>query len=134
MAQTILPHGTSKVCFRCLRNTNAENGDKIPKILADSFAKKPPIKQKTTTTTTTTKNRWDNNTLGYIYAEITYSIFSHNFYHRFRENLKSSVNFGNILGKYSWRVLANRAFHLNSEWNFAILFHKLIISSSNYRD
>ena len=69
------------------------------------------------------KFEWDNNTLGYINTEITQAIFFYMFYHRYREYLKLSEKFGNILGEFSSRILPNRAFHLNSEWNFAILFH-----------
>ena len=45
-----------------------------------------------------------------------------------------SANFANILEESSLWILAYRAFHLNYEWNFAILFHWLTISSSNHRD
>ena len=41
--------------------------------------------------------------------------FFHIFYNRCRDYLKPSANFGNILGKSSSRILANTAFHLNSE-------------------
>ena len=74
---------------------------------------------------------WNNKVFGYIYTKIQF-IFRI-FYHRCREYLKSSANFANVLGESSSRILAERAFHLNSEWNFAILLHWLIISPSNHR-
>ena len=93
-----------------------------------------------------TRNSWyntenDNNfpksqrvIFGYIYTKITQTIFFRVFHHRCRAYLKLSANFANISGESSSRILADRAFHLNSEWNPPILFHWVIISSSNHRD
>ena len=53
------------------------------------------------------------------------------FSHSCRAFFKPSANFGNNLGQSSLRILAYRAFQLNSEWNFTILFHSLSISSLN---
>ena len=66
---------------------------------------------------------WNNITLEYIYPEITQAIYFHIFYHRFREYLEPFANFANILGESSSRILTNTGFHLNSQWNFASLFH-----------
>ena len=72
---------------------------------------------------------WEIKFFGYIFTEITH--FFRIFYHRCRAYLKPSATFANILGESSSRILAYRGFHLNSEGNFAMLFHWLIILSSN---
>ena len=57
----------------------------------------------------------DNNTLGCIYNKVTQAIFFHIFYQCCKKYLKLSENLRNILGESSSRILANRAFHLNSD-------------------
>ena len=49
---------------------------------------------------------WHNITLRYIYTEMTQAISFHIFYHCYRDNLKPSANFGNILGQSSSQILA----------------------------
>ena len=66
---------------------------------------------------------WDNITLRHIYTEVPQVIYFHIFYHSRRDNLKPSAVFRNILGESSWQILANRTFHLNSEWKLVILFY-----------
>ena len=80
------------------------------------------------------RDLWPKKIFGYIYTKITQIMFFRIFSHRSRAYLKPSTNFANILDESSSQILAYRAFQLNSEWNFANLFHWLIISSSNHWD
>ena len=57
-----------------------------------------------------TISRWD-----IFYTEITQAVSFHIYYRRCRDYLKTSANFGNILGESSSRISGNRAFHLFSE-------------------
>ena len=59
----------------------------------------------------------DNITLRYYYTGITQAISFHIFYHLCRDYLKPSGNFEriNIWGESFWRILVNRAFHLNPD-------------------
>ena len=72
---------------------------------------------------------WGKKIFGYIYTKIAHNFFCI-IYHRSRAYLKPSVNFGNFFNKSPLRIPAYRAFHLNSELNFEILFNWLIMSSS----
>ena len=61
------------------------------------------------------------------------------FYNRYRDYLKPPAYSGNVLGESSPRLLANRAFHLNSEKDshFCLInssFHHQITEIKNLRD
>ena len=117
MTEGILPHGISKFCFWSSENTkllfrswcNVENDNNFHKITAGTFAEKNGMRQ--------------------CYFEIQFygnntgDFFSHISFHLCRDHLKLFANFEqiNILGQCFWRILVNRAFHLNSDWNFVML-------------
>ena len=115
-----------------------DGGDPIPwcfwsvfdlcEILNDRSAKQETVGVTLRITTTFPKFKralwpkkfgWDNKVFGYIYTEITQTIFFRIIYQSSRPYLKPSASFANILCKSSSRILAYRSFHLNSEGNFA---------------